>query len=521
LSMHPKGRRMQSEQARGMQESVGPVPVRPDFLQPAAVGDNWTASNVVANVAIPDDGIECGLMENNVDYWGGDLQTLQTGSALACSVACGANAACKSYTFAVSSGYCYLKSLARPGHSKNACCVSGTKPCADGAPPHTVTTTAPPAIYHSEAIRGIAYGALPCKGACTVSEDMLQEGYQALWGPSPGRDDLGVIKGLGANTVRLYHSIGLDGRGSHGLFLDYAETLGLKVMPGYHTYNAIYGECPEFDCYQSWKKYTLKAFEEGFRRGDEWHPSVSMLLLFNELDFFRSHGKTAHLRSALSAIDGVLAAEREAGVKPGRVRLSITWSNAPGESLDKEVTGLAVWGFQDIAAGIANPSIVGYTPRSSQEQMETAYKTRWANGINVQTPGTVDYMNEHYHRFEPVPWYIGEYGANGMPEDAIMSELKSMDETARDATNPFMGMAFFQFQTAYFKGGSEENFGLFRLGDTKIAETGDICDKGVGCEKLPVYCLTTNAGDLPEFVRIRAEAVASVWGGSVDHPHMC
>merc|ERR1712150_352755 len=106
-------------------------------------------------------------------------------------------------------------------------------------------------------------------------------------------------------------------------------------------------------------------------------------------------------------------------------------------------------------------------------------------------------MNRHYYRFEPTPWFIGEYGAGGLPQSTIEAELVNMDTVARDPTSPFMGMAFFQFQSAYFKGGSEMNFGLFRLDKTELFKTGDICDKGIGCKKWPVYCLTTDQGDLP------------------------
>jgi len=235
-------------------------------------------------------------------------------------------------------------------------------------------------------------------------------------------------------------------------------------------------------------------------------------------------------------LDGVLAAEREAGVEPGRVKLSIAWSNAPGTSLDGKVSGFAIWAFQDMVSGIANPAMLQYTPRTPQALMDEAFRTRWAHSINVQTPGILGYMAQHYYRFEPTPWFIGEYGANGLPQDAIQIELRSMDKTARDRHDPFMGMAFFQFQTAYFKGGSEMNFGLFRLGRKQIGETGDICDKGVGCKKFPVHCLTTDRGShpefvegraeavevvLPEFVQGRAESLAAEWGGMVNSSLMC
>merc|ERR1712113_307322 len=177
--------------------------------------------------------------------------------------------------------------------------------------------------------------------------------------------------------------------------------------------------------------------------------------------------------------------------------------------------------FQDVASCVADPSLAHYVPRTKQALLEDAYRTRWAHSINVQTPGILGYMKEHYYGFEPTPWFIGEYGANYMSKRAIQRELAGMDESARDLNDPFMGMAFFQFQTAYFKGGSEMNFGLFRLGSRKIGETGNICDKGMGCQRFPVHCLTTHQGSLPSFVQGRAEAVAAAWGGEVNQSLMC
>merc|ERR1740121_1324714 len=333
-----------------------------------------------------------------MDYKGADLDTVYgIFTPAACAAACWHRPACKSYTFAKAQAACYLKGDAKPRRRSSSCCTSGLRPC------HAPPTPPPRKVYNytGEPMRGVAYAPLPCKGPCLTSEDMLQEGYQPMWGAPPARDDLRVIRDLGANTVRLYHSIGLDGPGSHGLFLDRAESLGLDVMPGYHTYNAIYGGCPDFDCYATWKSYTLKAFKQGFRRGNSWYPAVSVLLLFNELDFFRGYGRTAHARAAISALDGVLAAEQEAGVEPGRVKLSIAWSNTPGLSLDGKVSGFAIWAFQDVASCVADPSLAHYVPRTKQALLEDAYRTRWAHSINVQTPGILGYMKEHYYGLSP------------------------------------------------------------------------------------------------------------------------
>merc|ERR1719456_891568 len=75
---------------------------------------------------------------------------------------------------------------------------------------------------------------------------MVQVGYEPQWGPK-GRDDLGSMKRLGANAVRLYHSMGVEEKHDHGSFLDRAHDLGLDVFPGVETNM----HCPDNDCYDS------------------------------------------------------------------------------------------------------------------------------------------------------------------------------------------------------------------------------------------------------------------------------
>jgi hypothetical protein len=136
-------------------------------------------------------------------------------------------------------------------------------------------------LRQSAPIRGVAYGALPL-GDKLAPEDMMQIGYQAQWG-SPGRNDLAVMKDLGANTVRLYHSMGTNTKHDHSAFLDHAENLGMNVMPGMHTY--LHQRCPGFDCFDTWKKATKEGFKVGFAKQGFWHPAVSVLILLNEPDF--------------------------------------------------------------------------------------------------------------------------------------------------------------------------------------------------------------------------------------------
>jgi len=168
-------------------------------------------------------------------------------------------------------------------------------------------------------------------------------------------------------------------------------------------------------------------------------------------------------------------------------------------------------------AGIANPQIAYYTPRSTQSELEHAFRTRWVHGLNTQAPWNfVDEMvAKAYANFAPTPWFIGEYGGNGQPKAVIQRDLEQMDQRASDDST-FLGTAFFQFQTTYWKGGSEMNFGLFSLSSEQLGETGELCDaQNIDCHSCPVHCLSTDLAWLPGTVAHRAEAVAAAWRGSV------
>jgi len=382
-------------------------------------------------------------------------------------------------------------------------------------------------------MQGVAYGALPCKGqSCTErglpSQDMLQIGYEAQWGAS-GRDDLGVMRALGGNAVRMYHSFGLNTRSDHSGFLNHAQELGVNVMPGFHT--EMSHECVEFDCFEAWKSAASKGFQLGYQQGSGWHPAVAMVILLNEPDFMEfspqcqqsgNPGAWCRVRAALSALDALLVAEKEAGVAPGRVNLTIAWSFGMMHSIDDQVYGPGYFGFHDMKVSVANPQLAGYTPRTPQAEFEEAYRTRWVNCLNTQAPW--DYVDSvvssNYEPFKPMPWFIGEYGANGQPRDVIEKDLSAMQRrAASDAI--FMGVTFFQFQTANQKGGSEMNFGMFDLGDEAIGETGGVCDDGLACLQWPVRCLTPDLAFLPDTLSQRAEAVATAWNGTLLRSSLC
>merc|ERR1719183_211046 len=256
----------------------------------------------------------------------------------------------------------------------------------------------------------------------------MQAGYSTQWGPS-GRDDLGAIRALGANTVRLYHSIGTEEKHVHGGFLDHAHELGLDVLPGVHSYLS----CPGHNCYDSWKNAIKASFQLGFQRNGTWHPAVSTITLLNQPDFTPCDGAAwCRVKKALSAMDGLLDAEKEMNVKPGRVKLTVAWSFASLTSVDGRVTGPGVFGFQDMVAVIANPSLARYAPKTPLTSLALAFKERWVHSMNTQAPWSYvqEVVSAHYAQFLPHKWFIGEYGANGQTQTVIQNDLQHMEQVA-------------------------------------------------------------------------------------------
>merc|ERR1712217_756421 len=192
-------------------------------------------------------------------------------------------------------------------------------------------------------------------------------------------------------------------------------------------------------------------------------------------------------------------------------------------SIDSKVRGPGLYGFQDMVAAVQDPQIAQYTPRSSISELQEAFRTRWVHGLNTAAPWTYvkDIISKDYSQFLPTPWFIGEYGANGQDEGTIQADLMSMQDFASQG-DEFLGAAFFQFQTGYWKGGAEMNYGMFGLGDEQIGSTGSVCDRvNFHCRSWPVYCLTTELSHLQGSQAHRARAVAAAWGGSIDRASLC
>jgi hypothetical protein len=353
---------------------------------------------------------------------------------------------------------------------------------------------------------------------------MVQEGFATQWGPK-GRDDLQLMKTMGGNAVRLYHSIGLETEHDHGKFLDRAYELGMHVFVGIHTQLP----CPDFDCFEAVKNATTAAFAKGFKKGKDWHPAVSMLILLNEPDTLNfggnpppvcEDGKDAEcrVRAALSTMDGVLAAEAAAGMST-KLNMTITWSFDQRDSIDGKVkAAIGYYGFQDMVAATAKPSLAKYSPRANDSELSTAFDNRWTHSVNTHSPWAFvkEMIDKNYGPFQPKPWFLGEFRGDGLNSAQVEADLKAMHSYAQ--TNPwFLGVNLFRF-TENYQDQLPYKYGLFTLGDDSLGEQ-EICTEDVNfhtstCADYQAYCLKQASSK-------RARATVRAWKGKVEGPGLC
>ncbi|NYT78712.1 hypothetical protein H0A71_17100 [Alcaligenaceae bacterium] len=91
------------------------------------------------------------------------------------------------------------------------------------------------------------------------------------------RDDIKTMKSLGINLIRLYD---WDPRNDHSQFLDYADSLNIKVVVPIS--NWLPTQSPSV-----WNEQVPSYFKPGNfsnKNGTDWHPAVAGVIISNELD---------------------------------------------------------------------------------------------------------------------------------------------------------------------------------------------------------------------------------------------
>jgi len=413
----------------------------------------------------------------------------------------------------------------------------------------TTTTTTWPKPSSQNPIRGICYAPLPCTANCRkgtgTPEDMTEPGYANMWDAS-GRGDFGIIKAMGANTIRVYHPMGEEIRFSQPKtepdrtqFLAAVKSSGLNVLGAVDQSLP----CPNDDCYASWYRAVTLGLASGFAVQNAWHETVWAVNMINEVDGMttRSDGTqdpAVYMKRLVSAIDGLLAAERDAKVTANLVNLTSCFTTALAAPLGGGLASI-FHGFSSMEAWIKNPHLLSYRPRVVTSLTDLAARVggRWLHCMNAQIPwnGIIKLIPQDYTKvgMGRRPWFLGEMGFNGNHGDQITRDLKQMQTYALEGNTTFFGTLFFQFQTAYWKTGSELNFGMFGLAD-KLGYSATIAATPWQKQKEePLRCLTSKlwvyeggatsktCGGHTTLCNHRAQAVAAAWKGSLVGKGLC
>jgi len=242
----------------------------------------------------------------------------------------------------------------------------------------------------------------------------------------------------------------------------------------------------------------------------EYHPALKHVIVINEPDLklpgMAAPGK--FVKGIISALDGMLDAEKEAGVTGRLVNFTATFSFGVCPGCQSHGTDPALGQMFELQAAMLNPKAYGYTPKND---LAAIYNSRWINSFNTAAPAQWvkrEFVDKYQHAFTSIPVVIEEYNSPGQDTGEDLAEIM---KTAR-SSDLLLGVSFFEFQKRYDKGGTEMAFGMFGLGNYSINEF----DYFGG--KFHSWCLApvkTKFGAVPD-------SVADAYGGKrPDYAKLC
>jgi len=350
-------------------------------------------------------------------------------------------------------------------------------------------------------IKAISYDPLPVKTPgfkAPGEQDFMSRDAEVFWGREGsgkrmvGRRDLWIMRRLGANAVRLYSA---DPSVDHSGFLDEAQKQNLDVIAGISDY--LYLETPgnclhtNLDCFHQMKDQYSKMLSKGFLLSPDigsggsrtYHPALRTVVLLNKPDV-KLHGDIAHFfRALISAFDGVLEAEKEAGVAGAAPNLTVTFSFAQCRECAPSGEHPGLGQMLALRGTMREPTLVQYNARNDLWKF---YKERFMNSIDT----TCDaehlrslFLDSYDGHFQGTPVFIAEYHAPSYVDQA--TDLQSVMGLAKDPSNLLLGISFFEYQVRYDEGCAERSYGMFGLSDDLAIAVADI-----GYGAFTSWCLT-------------------------------
>jgi len=366
-------------------------------------------------------------------------------------------------------------------------------------------------------MKGISYGVSPDQGEME-SDDMFNDPARAQWG-CPGRGDLKLMAQMGANTARLY---GNDPRWNHSSFLDEAAQFGIGVIPGISDWPYVHGQyiCDTGDpssqpgnCHDAIKASYLENLNHGFALNGTYHRGMKMMTVVNEPDLKLGSSPKDWAKAVISAIDGMLSAEEEAGIQGANLPITATvsfWVCSQCEKFET-VPGLGqMWTLRD---AMRRPDKYGYSPK---HDLKAFYNSRFVNSFNTGNPAREieemflsNYSANSTDGFKGTPVYIAEYHC---PNEPVTKDLPKILEIA-DKSEELLGVSFFEWVNRHDAGGHTD-WGIFEL------TGGEVTEMDYNGTLYPIKGLVP-VKDVGKTGAPIAQSIAKAYGGSFSQQPMC
>lgn len=382
-----------------------------------------------------------------------------------------------------------------------------------------VLLLADPVQVPAEVLKGISYGPVPCtESICIHQDDFMAPSAKPLWG-ARYRGDLEVMKALGANHVRLY---GNNPENIHRTFLDQVAVLGMGAIVGLSDwpYTQSLDNCMHFtafDCYSQVKEQYTMMLQKGFlaEGSAEYHPGLYQVIVINEPDLkLPGIGEPkSFAKGIISAVDGILDAEAEAGVTGPLINLTVTFSFGICAACQAAQTKPSLGQMEELRMAFLDPVAYGYIAKNDLTEF---YNTRFTNSFNTANPAKDIrplFLDDYEASFPGVPVVIQEYHCPN-PDINLEDDLKAILQIAEE-TPLLQGVSFFEYQVRYDKGGSEMDFGMFGLRTNYSFAKFDYFG-----DEVSAYCLEPMADKSTG--ALMPTAVANAYGGpGLDYSKLC
>merc|ERR1712176_342237 len=176
-------------------------------------------------------------------------------------------------------------------------------------------------------------------------------------------------------------------------------------------------------------------------------PSSKSFILINEPDLkLGPMGGAEQMRALVSALDGALDAEREAGVVNPKLKFTAAFSFAVCNAC-RESQKPALGQMLQLRDAMKDPSSVGYTAKND---LWEAYTTRFENSFNTANPSRdlkpmiLDDYNREFKDLG-IPIFIGEYHTPDLSYP-LEDDLKKAMALTDEAGTLFAGLSFIEWQ---------------------------------------------------------------------------